>query len=480
MFYRFVVSMIAVSVFTFVVSCDDEPAQVQEGKVEFSFDNNTGGRQFAEGKSVLVTVKDGTGAIVYDRKKLSLFQFSGEYLSEPIALKIGNFSVTEYIVLDEDDNAVYATPMEGSPLEHLVDDPLPISFSVTKDKTTKVSPQVIKVEGHTGIDFGYATFSFDEVATFNFLLGVHAYNSTSQNFELTTASLKITSGSDVQVDRSLSAQTHTITVVDNMTNYTVVIEKAGYTTYSRTFAIADLKAFGASPLVVTLMNEGLTTGLVAHYPFSGNASDATGHNLNGTVNGATLTTDRDGIANSAYNFDGNDYISVADNSLLDFASDQDFSISLWAWVSPTQNLEGGINDIIRKWSGDHQGYPFGISFDNEAAPVGFQKTFLAARYDGHSCLNAPVGYTPATTYSTFHHLVLTKQGSSLKFYLDNVLAATYTDNTTEGSYCSTKNDSHMTIGTRGQLARFFTGKIDDIRIYNRTLTASEITILNAE
>lgn len=480
MFYRFVLSLFAVSVFTFVVSCDDEPAQVQEGKVEFSFENSSGGRQFAEAKSVLVTVKDATGAFVYERKKLLLFQFSGEYLSEPIALKTGNFKLTEYVVLDENDNAVYATPMEGSPLEHLVDDPLPINFSIAKDQTTKVSPQVIKIDGHTGVDFGYATFSFDEVSTFNFLLGVHAYNSTSQNFELTTAKIKVSSGTDVQVDRSLTAQTNTITVIDNMTNYTVVIEKAGYTTYTRTFTVADLKAFGTSPLVVTLLHEDMSAGLVAHYPFSGNANDATGNNLNGTVNGATLTTDRDGISNSAYNFDGNDYISVADNSLLDFAADQDFSISLWAWVSPTQILDGGINDIIRKWSGDHQGYPFGISFDNEAAPVGYKKTFLAARYDGHVCLNGPVGYTAATTYSTFHHLVLTKHGSTLKFYLNNVLAATYTDNTTEGSYCSTKNDSHMTIGARGQLARFFTGKIDDIRIYNRALSAQEVTILNAE
>jgi len=50
---------------------------------------------------------------------------------------------------------------------------------------------------------------------------------------------------------------------------------------------------------------------VAYYPFSGNANDAIG-TLHGTVNGATLTTDRFGNANSAYSFDGvNDAISFA-------------------------------------------------------------------------------------------------------------------------------------------------------------------------
>ena len=52
-----------------------------------------------------------------------------------------------------------------------------------------------------------------------------------------------------------------------------------------------------------------TNGLVGYWPFNGNANDASGNGNNGTVNGATLTTDRNGNANSAYSFDGNnDYI----------------------------------------------------------------------------------------------------------------------------------------------------------------------------
>ena len=47
----------------------------------------------------------------------------------------------------------------------------------------------------------------------------------------------------------------------------------------------------------------LTNGLVAYYPFNGNANDESGHGNNGTVYGATLTADRFGRANSAYSFD---------------------------------------------------------------------------------------------------------------------------------------------------------------------------------
>jgi hypothetical protein len=47
-----------------------------------------------------------------------------------------------------------------------------------------------------------------------------------------------------------------------------------------------------------------TNGLVGWWPFNGNANDESGNGNNGTVNGATLTTDRFGVANKAYSFDG--------------------------------------------------------------------------------------------------------------------------------------------------------------------------------
>jgi hypothetical protein len=60
-----------------------------------------------------------------------------------------------------------------------------------------------------------------------------------------------------------------------------------------------------------------TNGLVGWWPFNGNANDESGNGNNGTVNGATLTTDRNGVANSAYSFDGvNDYIDVGNANVL--------------------------------------------------------------------------------------------------------------------------------------------------------------------
>ncbi|MEJ6801976.1 MAG: hypothetical protein QNK77_12425, partial [Crocinitomicaceae bacterium] len=72
-----------------------------------------------------------------------------------------------------------------------------------------------------------------------------------------------------------------------------------------------------------------TNGLVGWWGFNGNANDESGNGNNGTVNGATLTTDRFGNPNSAYDFDGvDDFIEVLDTPELSFGSDN-FSVAIW-------------------------------------------------------------------------------------------------------------------------------------------------------
>lgn len=71
----------------------------------------------------------------------------------------------------------------------------------------------------------------------------------------------------------------------------------------------------------------LKNGLVACYPFNANAKDESGNGNNGTVNSATLTTDRFGKANSAYNFDGStQFIEVSANQF----QNNNYSFSIWA------------------------------------------------------------------------------------------------------------------------------------------------------
>ncbi|MDP6927346.1 MAG: hypothetical protein QGG84_09690, partial [Rhodospirillales bacterium] len=61
----------------------------------------------------------------------------------------------------------------------------------------------------------------------------------------------------------------------------------------------------------------LEAGLIAYYPFNGNANDESGNGNDGTVNGATLAADRNGETGKAYSFDGASHIEV-NSSNIDF------------------------------------------------------------------------------------------------------------------------------------------------------------------
>ena len=104
----------------------------------------------------------------------------------------------------------------------------------------------------------------------------------------------------------------------------------------------------------------LNHGLVAWYPFDGNASDMSGNENHGSVYGASLSTDRHGQANMAYSFDGvDDWIEVSHNEQINFDSSSKLSLNLWIKIL-------GSYAVIEKWHGSDT-YPFVIraGLDND-------------------------------------------------------------------------------------------------------------------
>ena len=74
-------------------------------------------------------------------------------------------------------------------------------------------------------------------------------------------------------------------------------------------------------------SQSITLGLVGDYPFTGNALDYTSYGNNCILHGATLTTGRNGLPNTAYQLNGtSDYIEVLDQSSLDFNTDMTLNI----------------------------------------------------------------------------------------------------------------------------------------------------------
>lgn len=221
----------------------------------------------------------------------------------------------------------------------------------------------------------------------------------------------------------------------------------------------------------------LDVGLVAYYPFNGNANDESGYGNNGTVYDAALTTNRMGKPNSAYAFNGStSYIHVPNSDQINFDRDQDFSCSVWVSVPAAQaDLDVVDNAILEKWSFSG-GYPFVVRYENESHPE-HPGEIAAHRYDGTTSSMLHSGIV--LSRNVFHHIAYIKQDSSLSLFVDGCLSS----RTNDSAVASTKNSSDLFVGRRGVSQPYdilFKGVIDDIRIYNRALSASEVMQLYME
>jgi uncharacterized protein (TIGR02145 family) len=210
--------------------------------------------------AIVVTIENSNASVVVESKRINLINMNGTFISEPISLTTGDYSISKYIVLNSSDSAIYATPVKGSKLAYLVKTPLPLSFTISKDNVTKIVPEVLRVEAATFEDFGYNSFSFNVVNTFDFLTSVMVYNETIKNWELTSAIITIkTADSVIVYNNTPSAITNLITLRDNSANFSLAVSKPGYTSYVANFSVSDLKLYFKSsdkgPLIITLFPE---------------------------------------------------------------------------------------------------------------------------------------------------------------------------------------------------------------------------------
>lgn len=203
----------------------------------------------------------------------------------------------------------------------------------------------------------------------------------------------------------------------------------------------------------------INKGLVAYYPFSGNANDASGNNNNGKVTGARLSPDMGGKANSAYYFDGKSYITVPNHPSLNFGS----AMSAFAWI----NLENAENDqkiLSKAFPFQYQGgYLLGID-KSQVYPEVFDN--FNQRVGGKS--------GPAIASNTWHFVGFTFNSSKLRYFADGRLI--FEKQISSGSI--NNNQSDLIIGTNSwekpPINLSSKGIIDEIRIYNRELSENEI------
>jgi len=230
----------------------------------------------------------------------------------------------------------------------------------------------------------------------------------------------------------------------------------------------DTSGNGNSGTLINMTDVNWVTGyncesnsLIAHYPFNGNANDESGLDNHGTPNGATLTADRFGNTNSAYYFDGvSNYISITDNPNINVQTGESYTISYWTKHSAQNNGKYMISKYMGS-IGVEPSYGLGTGSNGDSYSWFEFTAGNGIENRGDIDLND----------NNWHHITsVFKSGESITIYVDGELdiqhPTTYTGSIT--------NLHNLTIGCGANLARFYNGSIDDIKIYKRALSLEEI------
>jgi len=207
-----------------------------------------------------------------------------------------------------------------------------------------------------------------------------------------------------------------------------------------------------------------TNGVIGSYSFTGNANDLSGNAQNGTIYGATLTTDRFGNANSAYAFDGtSSYISIPQTSFLN----TNYSYSYW------------MKESVALTSSNPY-YLFSIGTPGQAGAEGVAGAINSSLgiggefYNTNSSTDQIVTVGTSPIVNQWYHVVITRDSSFLKLYVNG----TITDSVaTNGNIPQYGSNPIFTIGKRFNSTFFFNGVLDDFRIYNCSINASEVKSL---
>jgi len=210
--------------------------------------------------------------------------------------------------------------------------------------------------------------------------------------------------------------------------------------------------FLINPYILQASGNPLWNDLLAYYTADNTPNDSLG-NYNGTlVNGATYGT---GIINQGFSLDGvNDYVDLPNGT---FAPTGDFSISCWINVN---TLSGWF-----------------LNFGDYSTTEGIVCYIISNKFtvvvaDGTAQVTQA---TSTASTATWYHFVFTSSSTNgTNLYLNNSLDKTLPLNTKTPTYGATE---FARIGARANNSNYVNGVIDEVALFNRELSASEVTEL---
>jgi gliding motility-associated-like protein len=410
----------------------------------------------------------------------------GSYsLSSTELLYIGSRFLREYFEGDLDDIAIYNKALNPTEVQQLYNPQPQILWSTgATTPSITVNPSTTTTYTVTITDGGISTTDSVKVTVETPLATITPSGSTTI-FQGQSVSLTANAGASYLW--STGATTRTINV-NTAGSYTVTVTTAnGCSATSQPTSISvavkaniiqgDTTICAGSPITLSVDTTGfssnssstlpanLQTGLIAYYPFNGNANDESGNGQVLTNTGGLLIADRFNTANKAYKFSTiNDKMVVTNTTI----APQNFSVSLWfkvltPWTYNTLNLFSIARDSDTIPGG------FAIKLDqNDIYGVGKYRFWFQANETGIDVMTT----LSFADVNKWNHIVVVKDGTTVNFYLNNALIAT-------GPFTGTLDytSTLLQIGNKRNVSQYQPiGErvLDDISVYNRALSPAEV------
>jgi hypothetical protein len=200
------------------------------------------------------------------------------------------------------------------------------------------------------------------------------------------------------------------------------------------------------------------SGLVASYPFNGNANDATGNGHNGLVNGAVLTSDRFGNPNSAYSLNGT-------NSYIDLGSNINYSSHSFTCWARRDSVAGTV--LVSKINNG----PYDMQ--NSEYSINVFTVGTGTAWNGVNSTSSIVDYSQWNCYVVTYDSISNEAKMYVNGIADSSFVGVYSDVSNTPIYIGARP---YWVGTGGP-AFFFAGAIDEVNIYNRVLSQHEVDSL---
>lgn len=255
------------------------------------------------------------------------------------------------------------------------------------------------------------------------------------------------------------------TVGSNATSFKDTTAGAG-TSYNYRVRAYNASANSDYSNVATQATTEITSGRQGHWKFyegsGATAADNSGNANAGTISGATWK--RAGIIDFALHFDGiDDVVNTGSGSTLDNLP----ATTISAWIKPNTLGEGALGRIIQKGTGVATGFRFLLQANNALSFAVDYTTTDLSRTTANSVF----------TLAVWTHVLVTWTGSAtatnIRIYINGV-ETRY--GTTRNGVGARTNDAALSlyIGNESGGTGTFDGLMDDVRVYNRVLSASEI------